>query len=90
MQRSTERILTTHIGSLPRPDGLRDLLLARDQDQAYDQSALAQRVRAAVRDAVKQQADVGLDVVADGGYIMPGTRVQVIEVEGNRVVVKEV
>src|SRR5919206_684284 len=66
MQRSTERLLTTHIGSLPRPDELRELLLARDQGQAYDEQLFGARVRAAVAEVVKQQVAVGLDVVADG------------------------
>jgi 5-methyltetrahydropteroyltriglutamate--homocysteine methyltransferase len=66
MHRSTERILTTHIGSLPRPDDLRELLLARDQNQPYDEHEFAARVRSAVLDAVKQQAEIGIDVVADG------------------------
>jgi 5-methyltetrahydropteroyltriglutamate--homocysteine methyltransferase len=66
MHRSTERLLTTHIGSLPRPDDLRELLLARDQDQPYDQKSFTERVRSAVAEAVKQQAEVGIDVVADG------------------------
>jgi 5-methyltetrahydropteroyltriglutamate--homocysteine methyltransferase len=66
MQRSTERLLTTHIGSLPRPDDLRELLLARDQNQPYDSHMLSARVKSAVLEAVKQQAAVGIDVVADG------------------------
>jgi len=44
MQRSTERLLTTHIGSLPRPADLRELLLARDQGQAYDVEAFDRSV----------------------------------------------
>ena len=66
MQRSTERLLTTHIGSLPRPDHLREVLLARDQDQAYDEADLQASVRSAVNQAVQRQVEVGLDVVADG------------------------
>jgi 5-methyltetrahydropteroyltriglutamate--homocysteine methyltransferase len=66
MRRSTERILTTHIGSLPRPDDLRRLLQARDQGEAYDRAALAGRVRSAVGEVVRRQAEVGIDVVADG------------------------
>jgi 5-methyltetrahydropteroyltriglutamate--homocysteine methyltransferase len=66
MQRSTERLLTTHIGSLPRPDDLRQLLLARDQGQAYEEDAFEDRVRSAVQETVQRQVQVGLDVVADG------------------------
>jgi 5-methyltetrahydropteroyltriglutamate--homocysteine methyltransferase len=66
MQRSTQRILTTHIGSLPRPDDLRPLLQARDRGEAYEPQALAARVRSSVRDVVRQQAEAGIDVVSDG------------------------
>lgn len=66
MLRSTQRFLTTHIGSLPRPDDLRELLLARDQGQAYDETALKTRVSEAVAEVVAKQVDVGIDVVADG------------------------
>jgi 5-methyltetrahydropteroyltriglutamate--homocysteine methyltransferase len=66
MRRSAERILTTHVGSLPRPDDLRGLLQARDRGEAYDRAALAARVRSAVSEAVSRQAEVGIDVVADG------------------------
>jgi 5-methyltetrahydropteroyltriglutamate--homocysteine methyltransferase len=67
MQRnSRQRILTTHIGSLPRPDDLRALLQARDRGDAYDSGALAARVRSSVGEVVRRQAEVGLDVVADG------------------------
>ena len=51
MRRSTERILTTHAGSLARPDDLRELLVARDTGRPYDQVELASRVRRAVRGA---------------------------------------
>jgi 5-methyltetrahydropteroyltriglutamate--homocysteine methyltransferase len=58
--------LTTHIGSLPRPDDLRDMLLARDQGHDVDANTFERRVREAVADSVRQQVEVGLDVVADG------------------------
>src|SRR2546425_2128351 len=66
MTRSTERILTTHAGSLARPDDLRDLLVAKDEGRAHDAAALAARVRAAVAEVVGQQVAVGLDIVNDG------------------------
>jgi 5-methyltetrahydropteroyltriglutamate--homocysteine methyltransferase len=66
MRRSTERILTTHAGSLARPDGLRALLTAKDEGQLYDASALAVQTRSAVAAVVRQQVGVGLDVVNDG------------------------
>jgi hypothetical protein len=50
MQRSTERILTTHVGSLPRPDDLFELMLARMDGNAIDEQAYVERVRNAVRD----------------------------------------
>jgi len=49
MKRSTERMLTTHAGSLPRPDDLRDMLIAKDEGRRYDQAAFARRVRSAAR-----------------------------------------
>lgn len=66
MRRSTERILTTHTGSLPRPPALRDLLVARETGQAFDAGALSAAVRDAVTATVARQVDTGLDVVNDG------------------------
>jgi 5-methyltetrahydropteroyltriglutamate--homocysteine methyltransferase len=66
MKRSTNAILTTHTGSLPRPDDLVDMLYAAESGEAVEKSALRQRVRAAVADSVRQQVDVGIDIVNDG------------------------
>ncbi|HLH22992.1 MAG TPA: cobalamin-independent methionine synthase II family protein [Chloroflexota bacterium] len=66
MKRSAERILVTHAGSLPRPDGLRALVAAKTSGQPYDAAALAERLRAAVAETVQQQAAAGVDVVNDG------------------------
>jgi 5-methyltetrahydropteroyltriglutamate--homocysteine methyltransferase len=66
MQRSNDRILTTHVGSLPRPDDLFELMLARMDGKPIDEAGYAGRVRKAVEDSVKQQAGAGLDVVSDG------------------------
>jgi 5-methyltetrahydropteroyltriglutamate--homocysteine methyltransferase len=66
MRRSDERILTTHAGSLARPDALRALLTAKDEGQPYDVAALASQTRAAVARVVREQVAVGLDVVNDG------------------------
>ena len=66
MKLSTDRILTTHVGSLPRPDDLFELMLARQDGKSSNESAFAQRVRQAVADSVKQQVAAGLDVVSDG------------------------
>ena len=66
MKRSNDRILTTHVGSLPRPDDLFELMLARMDGKPVDDGSYAARVRQAVEDSVKQQVDAGLDVVSDG------------------------
>jgi 5-methyltetrahydropteroyltriglutamate--homocysteine methyltransferase len=63
---STDRILTTHAGSLPRPPDLRELVLARSRGDAYDQSALERRLKSAVAEIVQQQIKSGLDSVNDG------------------------
>ena len=66
MKLSVDRILTTHVGSLPRPDDLFDMMLARLDGNAVDEEAYAERVQRAVTASVKQQVDAGLDVVSDG------------------------
>jgi 5-methyltetrahydropteroyltriglutamate--homocysteine methyltransferase len=66
MKRSTERILTSHTGSLPRPDNLVQLMIAREQGKAVDASELAETVRNAVADAVKHQVAAGIDIISDG------------------------
>src|SRR6185369_5074911 len=66
MKRSTERILTTHTGSLPRPPDLTTMLEALDAGNAPEPAAFEARVRRAVGDIVRQQVDAGVDVVSDG------------------------
>jgi 5-methyltetrahydropteroyltriglutamate--homocysteine methyltransferase len=66
MKRSTERILTTHAGSLPRDDELRKMIYARAAGQPHDREALARRLRGAVADVVRKQVECGLDSVNDG------------------------
>ncbi len=66
MQANVDRIFTTHTGSLPRPDDVVDLLWSREQGSGVDDGVLADRVRHAVADVVRQQIAVGLDVVNDG------------------------
>src|SRR5262245_33916533 len=66
MKTSTTRILTTHVGSIPRPESVKALLRARLSGQALDQAELAARVAEAVNAVVRQQAEVGLDVISDG------------------------
>src|SRR5437762_13832332 len=72
MQRSTERILTTHVGSLPRPKELLDLIKAKVNGEPYDPAAYEQRVRSAVAEIVRHQVDSGIDVVTDGEQSKPG------------------
>src|SRR5262245_66038145 len=66
MKRSTERILTTHVGSLARPDALVPVLKAKDRGQPYDRDAYARLVREAVDDVVRRQTEAGVDVITDG------------------------
>src|SRR5262245_29480732 len=66
MKRSTERILTTHTGSLPRPKDLLDLLRAREEGRLDDTAKLDERARSAVFEAVRKQRETGLAVVNDG------------------------
>ncbi len=61
-----DRILTTHVGSLPRPDDLREMLRARHLGQPYDDAAFAKRCAAAVDEAVARQVACGIDIVSDG------------------------
>jgi len=66
VNRSTDRILTTHTGSLPRPKDLLRLLLEREEGRLHDEAALAGRARSAVLDVVKKQRETGIAVVNDG------------------------
>ena len=63
---STDRILTTHAGSLPRPADLRDMVMARSRGQPYDQAALEARLKSGVAEIVRRQVECGLDSVNDG------------------------
>ncbi len=69
--RSTERFLTTHTGSLPRPDDLIQMMYAKESGVPVDPEALGMRVRWAVADVVKKQADAGIDVINDGELSKP-------------------
>ena len=66
MKLSTERILTTHVGSLPRALDLSDMLLKKEFGEAQDAAAFENRVRAAVGEVVAQQVAAGVDIVSDG------------------------
>jgi 5-methyltetrahydropteroyltriglutamate--homocysteine methyltransferase len=71
MHRSTERFLTTHTGSLPRPDDLVRMMYAKEEGVPVDRAALDARIRAAVTEVVKKQADAGIDLVNDGEMSKP-------------------
>src|SRR3954453_15863680 len=71
MQRSTERFLTTHTGSLPRPDDLIRMMYAKEEGVPIDRAALAERVRAAVAEVVQKQASAGVDLINDGELSKP-------------------
>jgi len=66
MKRSTDRILTTHVGSLPRPADLLVLLEAKETGEPVDSDVLDQRIQKAIDDVVRQQQDCGIDIVNDG------------------------
>ncbi len=68
MKNSDTRTLTTHTGSLPRPADLMALLNAKELDQPYDADTFDARVRKAIADIVRQQADVGIDIIGDGEH----------------------
>ena len=66
MKRSTNRILTTHVGSLPRPVDLLEMNDAKGSGRSIDQSAWAARVKTAVLEIVRLQRECGVDIVNDG------------------------
>jgi 5-methyltetrahydropteroyltriglutamate--homocysteine methyltransferase len=66
MQHSTDRILTTHVGSLPRSQAVADVLFARERDDATDPAVGAPIIATAVADVVRRQVAVGIDIVSDG------------------------
>jgi len=66
MKTSTDRILTTHVGSLARPDELLDTMKEKEHDRPYDQATFDEQVTAAVKDRVRRQVDCGIDIVTDG------------------------
>ncbi len=68
MKRSERRILTTHVGSLPRPREMLQPLHAKDSGEKYDAAALGRQVAGAVSAVVRRQAALGLDVVNDGEH----------------------
>ena len=71
MKRSTERFLTTHTGSLPRPDDLVRAMFAKEEGVPVDPAALKARIRSAVAAVVEKQIEAGIDVVNDGEMSKP-------------------
>jgi 5-methyltetrahydropteroyltriglutamate--homocysteine methyltransferase len=71
MKRSTERILTTHVGSLPRPADLLDAVEAKQQGKPIEEKAHAAKLRAAVKEIVRKQIELGIDVIDDGEFGKP-------------------
>ena len=66
MIRSTDRILTMHAGTLPRPDDLRAMVVAKETGQPYDEAHFTQRVQAVIKENVRLQIESGIDSVNDG------------------------
>ena len=71
-QQNTDHIQTTHIGSLPRPHKLLDLLKAKYGHQPYDEDELNSTLAQAVADCVRKQVECGIEIVTDGEYSKPG------------------
>lgn len=71
MKRSEGRFLTTHTGSLPRPDDLIRMMFAKEEGVPVDQAALLARIRSAVAEVIRKQAEAGLDVINDGEVSKP-------------------
>ena len=72
LQQNTHHIQTTHIGSLPRPHSLLDLLKAKYSGQSYDENKLNSVLTQSVADCVREQVECGIEVVTDGEYSKPG------------------
>jgi 5-methyltetrahydropteroyltriglutamate--homocysteine methyltransferase len=68
MQRSTDRILTTHVGSLVRTRAIIDVMKAKTLGQAFDEARAAQTIRDGVKEVVRKQVEIGIDIPSDGEY----------------------
>src|SRR5882724_10336217 len=66
MKLSTDRILTTHVGSLPRTDPVVDMLLRKERNQPFDAGEFEHGMKQGVAEAVARQVAIGIDVVSDG------------------------
>jgi 5-methyltetrahydropteroyltriglutamate--homocysteine methyltransferase len=71
MQHSTRRILTTHAGSLPRPPEMIEMLVAKAQGQPIDEEKRVAQLPGAVKDIVRKQIELGIDIVDDGEFSKP-------------------
>jgi 5-methyltetrahydropteroyltriglutamate--homocysteine methyltransferase len=72
MKRSSERILVTHQGTLPRDQDLREMVVAKEEGQIVDEAKLSERLRSAVADLVRKQVEIGIDFVNDGEQAKSG------------------
>src|SRR5262249_18384749 len=72
IQQSTDRILTTHVGSLPRPTDLLDLMKAMLAGTGYNREAYEMRLRRTVMECVQKQTETGIDILTDGEQSKPG------------------
>src|SRR5215475_8102873 len=72
IQQNKGRIQTTHVGSLPRPHALLDIMKRKYAGEKFDSEALAKQLRSSVMDVVARQAASGIDIVTDGEFSKPG------------------
>jgi 5-methyltetrahydropteroyltriglutamate--homocysteine methyltransferase len=72
LQQNTDHIQTTHIGSLPRPHELLDLMKAKYNGQPFDQNKFETLLARSVNDVVRKQVECGIDIVTDGEFSKPG------------------
>ena len=79
MKRSTDSILTTHTGSLPRPEKLVELMYAKEEGKTVGQALLAARVSEAVNEVVQHQCKIGLSIISDGEMSKPSYATYVTE-----------
>src|SRR6516165_5394428 len=71
MMESTNRFLTTHTGSLPRPDDLVSIMYAKEEGQNIDHAELGEQIHAAVAEVVAKQRKAGIDIINDGEVSKP-------------------
>jgi 5-methyltetrahydropteroyltriglutamate--homocysteine methyltransferase len=76
---ASNRIYTTHVGSLPRPESLLELMRAKTGGQDFDEAALETELAVAVRAVVERQVSTGIDIVSDGEFSKPSYATYVAE-----------